>query len=137
MKKATYNTSGRRRLLEFLSENPDRQFSVEELCVSLNGDAETGRSSLYRRLDALCKSDAVKRFRSEERGCSLYQYTGEHCSCGSHFHEKCIRCGTLHHLDCDDSVRFARHLLHTHGFAVDQGRSILYGVCADCRAKEV
>lgn len=137
MTRSTYKTEGRQKLLQFLSQNPDRQFSVDELCRQLNGSAEKGRSSLYRRLDELCKSDTVKRFRSDERGCNLYQYTGDDCSCSTHFHEKCLRCGTLHHLDCDDSIQFAQHLLSMHGFAVDQGRSILYGVCAACRAKEV
>ena len=136
MTRSNYKTVGRQRLIQFLSQNPDKQFSVEELCRLLNGSPEKGRSSLYRQLDELCQTDTVTKFRSDERGCNVYQYTGNSCDCGNHFHEKCLRCGKLHHLDCDDAMLFAHHLLTFHGFAVDRGRSILYGVCAACRKKE-
>jgi Fur family ferric uptake transcriptional regulator len=133
MKKQTYNTESRQALVEFLSRNPDRQFTTEELCLAVNGDAARGKSSIYRHLTGLCRDDVVRKFQSEARKCSVYQYVGEHCDCGKHFHEKCLRCGKLSHLDCTDSIAFAAHLLQEHGFAVDCGQSILYGVCADCR----
>ena len=136
MEKKSYQTKGRRELIAFLAKNPDRQFTVEELCLAVNGDTEQGKSSIYRHLTRLCESESVRKFRNEERNRSVYQYVGEHCDCSRHFHEKCLRCGTLRHLECDDSLDFAAHLLAVHGFAVDPGQSILYGVCASCRALE-
>ena len=136
MKKQIYNTGGRRELIEFLSQNPDRQFTAEELCHAVNGNSERGKSSVYRHLSGLCHDEVVRKFHSEERSRYVYQYIGEHCDCGKHFHEKCLRCGKLCHLDCADSVEFAAHLLREHGFAVDCGQSILYGLCADCLTKE-
>lgn len=136
MKKNVYRTGGRQELIEFLSRNPDRQFTTEELCLAVNGDSERGKSSVYRHLTQLCQDEILRKFRNEERNCNVYQYVGEHCDCGSHFHEKCLRCGDLRHLDCTDSVIFIEHLLKVHGFAVDCGQSILYGLCASCRAKE-
>jgi hypothetical protein len=32
-------------------------------------------------------------------------------------------------------MEFARHLLIEHGFSVNCGQSILYGICSDCRKK--
>ena len=136
MKSKTYNTDGRRVLIDFLKKNPDRQFTVEELCRAVNGDAESGKSSVYRHLGELCESDTVRKFRSERQNRAVYQYVGSGCDCHAHFHEKCLHCGALRHLDCDDSVAFAAHLLAVHGFEVDRGQSILYGVCAACRAAE-
>ena len=134
MKTKTYRTDGRRALIDFLERNPDRQFTVEELCSAVHGDCESGKSSVYRHLGELCKSETVRKFHSDTDDRAVYQYIGESCDCHAHFHEKCLQCGALRHLDCDDSIAFAAHLLAVHGFEVDRGQSILYGVCADCRA---
>ena len=136
MTKKTYKTDGREALIEFLSRNPDRQFTADELCHAVNGDGEGGRSSTYRHLTALCADSTVRKFRSETHNCAVYQYIGKKCDCSTHFHEKCTRCGAIRHLACDDSIRFAAHLLEVHGFSVDCGQSILYGVCATCREAE-
>ena len=135
MKSNTYNTAGRRALIEFFAQNPDRQFTAEELCMAVNGDKTTGMSSIYRHLRELCESEVLRKFRDDTDNRSVYQYVGKGSDCDSHFHEKCLRCGALRHLDCDDSIAFAAHLLAVHGFQVDRGQSILYGVCASCRAR--
>ncbi len=131
-----YKTAGREKLLSFLSRNPDRHFTAEEICLAVHG-GEMGQSSVYRQLSELCANDIVRKFRDEETAKTRYQYVGENCDCRSHFHAKCLRCGKLEHIACGDSVEFAEHLFAEHGFSIDCGQSILYGVCARCRAKEV
>ena len=101
--------------------------------MAVNGDAESGKSSIYRQLASLCREETVRKFRSEEGGCSVYQYIGSGCDCRMHFHQKCLSCGAIGHLGCSDSAEFAKHLFTEHGFLVDCGQSILYGLCADCR----
>lgn len=130
----TYKTEGRERLQKFLAGHPDEQFTVEELCVALNGKTPTAQSSVYRRLRELCDGETVRKFRNEEKQCNVYQYIGTECDCKHHFHAKCVKCGRLEHLDCGDSADFAKHLLTEHGFSVDCGQSLLYGVCAKCAA---
>lgn len=136
MKKKTYRTKGKDTLIGYLAAHPDRQFTTEELCIAVNGDANSGKSSIYRRLTQLCDEQIVRKFREDTRDINVYQYIGAHCDCSQHFHEKCTSCGKLHHLNCSDSVAFAMHLLQEHGFAIDCGQSILYGLCADCRTKK-
>ena len=136
MTKKTYKTGGREALIEFLSRNPDRQFTADELFRAVNQEGTGGRSSTYRHLTALCADATVQKFRNEEQNCSVYQYIGKTCDCSTHFHEKCTRCGAIRHLACDDSLRFVAHLLEKHGFLVDCGQSILYGVCDACRGAE-
>ena len=135
MSKKSYLNDGKQALCSFVAENPDRQFTTEELCLALHGNTEK-QSSVYRHLSQLCDSDVLRKFRSAERNCAVYQYVGKGCDCGSHFHAKCLQCGTIHHLACGDSHSFASHLESEHGFAVDCGQSILYGLCASCRAKK-
>lgn len=134
MTKKRYHTKGREALLSYLREHPDCQFSAEELCLAVNGEAEKGKSTVYRQLNQLSETYAVRRFRDEEAGRNLYQYVGEGCDCRLHFHEKCLQCGRIEHLDCHGSAAFAAHLRAEHGFVIDCGQTMLYGLCAECYA---
>ena len=133
MEKKRYKTAGREALIDYLSQNPDRQFTVEELCLAVNGDLRQGRSSVYRQLGDLCRDEAVRKFQGGDGRGSVYQYVGRACDCNAHFHEKCTRCGSIRHLECGDADGFVAHLLAEHGFAVDRGQSVLYGLCSACR----
>lgn len=134
--KKTYKTAGKQGLLLFFEQHPDRQFTVEELYCAVSQETSVGKSSVYRHLALLCENETVKRFYSDERGKNVYQYVGEGCDCRAHFHEKCVRCGSVVHLDCHAMEEAAAHLLGEHGFLVDPGQTILYGVCLACRSKE-
>ena len=134
MQKKSYNTAGRAALIDFLSSHPDEQFTAEQLCKAIYGDENSRKSSIYRQLTQLCNTHSVQKFRSESSPCDVFQYVGEGCDCDEHFHEKCIRCGKVEHLDCHASAEFFQHLLKEHGFEVLCGRSVLYGLCANCRA---
>lgn len=133
MQKKSYNTAGRAALISFFSSHPDEQFTAEELCKALYGDEKSRKSSVYRQLTRLCDDHSVQKFRSADNLCDVFQYVGEGCDCDEHFHEKCIRCGKVEHLDCHASSEFFQHLLKEHGFQVLCGRSVLYGLCAKCR----
>ena len=135
MKKQPYHTKGRIALTEFFREHPDLQFSAEELFAAVQERADVGKSSVYRHLGELCESETVRKFHDKERGVSVYQYVGGGCDCRDHFHRQCVRCGRISHLDCHATEEFARHLLQDHGFSVDCGQTILYGVCAECQGK--
>ena len=136
MKRSNYDTAGRRALSDFLMRNPDRQYSAEELYAELSRHSRVGKSSLYRLLNELCEGEVVRKFSSEQKRCSEYQYIGNGCDCRDHFHQKCLDCGKIQHLDCRISAAFTEHLFLEHGFTVNCGQSILYGVCADCAGRE-
>lgn len=133
---STYQTEGRKRLLAFLLKHPDKQFTVDELSLSLSKEhpelsANTGKSSLYRQLSRLCDEGAVRKYRSDTQSSFVYQYVG-HGDCSHHFHLKCIVCGHLTHLDCALSDELLSHIQSDHNFRIDSGRSILYGLCGAC-----
>ena len=133
MNKKHYNTVGKTALIQFLSSHPDCQFTAEELCAAIHGDSQVGKSSIYRQLSELCDAGSVRKFTNASGNRSMFQYVGSHCDCDGHFHEKCLRCGKIEHLDCHASAEFFEHLLKEHGFEVHCGQSILYGLCAECR----
>ena len=131
-----YTTVGKKKLVDFFVENPDRQFTADEIYeqVSAMGDKtdkRPGKSSVYRQLSGLCEEHLVRRFHADGNK-YLYQYMGAR-DCAHHFHLKCVSCGELIHLECDMSEELLRHIRDDHGFLVDSGRSILFGVCERCR----
>ena len=137
--KKVYRTQGRVALLSYLkqraSEAPE---TAEEIYAGLcaAGNAP-GRSSVYRMLSAMTEEGEVSKFPSgnTESG-FVYQYVGSDRHCHSHFHLHCLRCGGVTHLECACGDEIAGHLQASHGFSIDRGRSVLYGVCAVCAAKE-
>ena len=140
MMAGTYKTAGRQKLLDFLQSHPDRQFTVDELVVELNRTrkdtkAGSGKSTLYRHLSELCDEGTARKYRSDTQSAYVYQYVGTG-DCCHHFHLKCVSCGTLVHLECTVSEELLAHIQSDHGFRVDSGRSILYGMCEDCASME-
>lgn len=126
-----YNTAGKSKLIDFLKSNPDMQLSVDEICIALNGNLSK-RSSVYRNLGDLCEKGIVGKFHADSG--YVYQYVGDR-DCSHHFHLKCTRCERIVHLECDMGDELAAHLMSHHGFTVDSGKSILYGVCNACAEK--
>ncbi len=134
---ATYRTRGRQRLLSFLYDHPDKQFTAAELYRELSGDdgiCPVGKSSLYRQLAGLCDDGTVRKYRSDKEDSFVYQFVGQG-DCSHHFHLKCLVCGRLIHLECSLSNDLLAHIREDHGFRVDSGRSILYGCCEACAAR--
>ena len=132
----SYKTAGRRRLLAYLADHPDRHVTVDELAAELAAsaapsDKPIGKSTLYRQLADLCADGIVRKYRSDTQSAYVYQYVGQG-DCCRHFHLKCLSCNALIHLECSVSEELLSHISDHHGFEVDSGRSILYGLCEAC-----
>lgn len=126
-----YRTEGKQQLMDFFVDHPDCQFTAEEIYQTLSRDGvKTGKSSVYRQLSGLCEEHLVRRFRAEGAE-YLYQYMGAR-DCAHHFHLKCMSCGRVLHLECGMSEELLLHIRNNHGFSVDSGRSMLFGVCEAC-----
>lgn len=128
-----YHTEQRRRLLSFLQEHSDRQFSVEEIAEYLCGDGTISVSSIYRNINAMAAEGMIQRFPREGSRTFLYQYIGDG-DCREHIHMKCEICGSIFHLDqeamaaIDASVSAAAA-----GFHINKKKTILYGACGKCK----
>ncbi len=135
---STYKTEGKTRLVDYFSQHPDTQYTVDELHTALTeaypeayADKGCGKSSLYRQLSVLIEEGTVRKFRDATQSAYVYQYVA--CgACSHHFHLKCLNCGKLEHLDCAISDQLLAHISADHKFCIDRGRSILYGLCAEC-----
>ncbi len=147
----TYKTSGRERLLRFLSEHPDTPYTVDELAVCLSAATEGeissscgGKSSLYRQLAELVADGTVRRDRETRLdtrgengrgGAAVYRYIGR-SDCDRHFHLQCVCCGRLLHLDCRLTDDLLSHIQNDHHFLISLHKSVLYGICEKCGGSE-
>lgn len=134
MEKKQYKTKGRALLVAYLSAACDTPRTADEIFAALQEEKDApGKSSVYRILLELCEMGEVKRHRlpPPSQGYA-YQYIGKEHRCDAHFHLHCLRCGGVWHLECACGDEISTHLYAAHGFCADQGRSVIYGVCAAC-----
>lgn len=131
-----YKTRQREIILSFLRENKDRCFSAKELLEGLKeGDTPLGETTVYRTLNLLSSSGAVKRFSQNDSKSATYQYATQNPACEHHLHLKCRNCDKLYHLECSQLTGLWSHLEEDHGFLVNQADTILYGTCNRCKGE--
>ena len=129
-----YRTEQKERLLSFLRENPERQFSMEELVEALTPSGNIGRSTVYRLMRHLTEDGAVRRFMVGGGRHIYYQYV-DGKSCGCHLHLKCQVCGRLYHLDGAVSAFMQKQIEASNRFLLDERRTLLIGTCRQCLQK--
>lgn len=133
----TYKTKQRAAVEDFFDRHPNAHFTAEAVydCLLAEGTL-IGKTTVYRALDKLVENGHVRRFSADGLDSACYQHAGndtEHCT--THFHLRCRVCGTLYHVECTHLKSLGKHLLDDHGFSVDYGQTVLYGVCKDCNEK--
>ena len=117
------------------AKRPEACLAVEDVYRLLQEEqVQLGKTTVYRAIARLCEEGVLRRYASGEHdGAALYQYTP--CA-HAHLHIRCLKCGKIGHLDCDEVESFTAHLQGEHGFRLDDGQSMLYGVCKECASHE-
>lgn len=123
-----YRTRQRESLLDFLAQNRDRQFSVEEIAAAAGG---ISLSAVYRNINQLVAEDSVRRFQKEGSRKFRYQYMAGG-GCEDCLHLKCEKCGGILHLDAESAELLERVLRKNQSFSLDRRRTVLFGCCASC-----
>lgn len=132
MIRGNYQTRQQEAVEELFRKHSGECLTAEDVYSALSANGlEVGKTTVYRAITRLCQLGLLRRYASHERGeAAHYQFNG--CT-ESHMHIRCIRCGALAHLHCDEVDAFAAHLGEHHGFTLDEAQTILYGLCADCQ----
>ena len=129
-----YQTRQRELILSYLKRHP-LCMTAEQIIKGLADEGNTvSKTTVYRSLEFFCLDGSVMRFTNDSGEGATYRYAGGHCS---HFHIKCTECGSTACVECSFADSMQEHLLSHHGFTVNQGMSIFYGVCAPCRSKSI
>ncbi|MBQ3064956.1 MAG: transcriptional repressor [Clostridia bacterium] len=130
-----YQTKQKTSVTAYFKAHPSVHFTVDELTEALHSEGiRIGKSTVYRTLHHLTDAGIIRKYTPAAGESACYQYAkdGEH-QCDSHFHLKCLVCGTLHHVDCGHLSALAAHFRLHHGFTVDYEKTVLYGTCDACK----
>ena len=68
--------------------------------------------------------------------CACYQYFDGTGDCHRHYHLKCLKCGKLLHAECEFLNDLSEHIEKEHDFVIDGEKTVLYGICGECRRKD-
>lgn len=131
-----YNTKQSRDILECLKKNRHKHLTADEVYNILNSQGTSvGRTTVYRHLEKLYADKAVRKFTLGDSSCACYQLADNSEECHNHYHLKCTVCGALLHTECDFLNELSEHIFKDHNFKIDGERTVLYGVCENCRRK--
>lgn len=127
---ATYKTEQRGQLMEFLQQNPDRQFSAQQIAESLPAPT-ISLSAIYRNLTALENAGFINRFTKEGSRKIYYQYIQSE-QCRNCIHLICMKCGKTIHMERGIADRLLADVYETDGFQISRPKTVLYGICRSC-----
>ena len=121
----TYNTEGRRRILEFLEKNREASYTVAEI---IEGSG-VSKSSIYRNVKELLDMGLIGCDPDTQDGHVKYRYAGG--ACAHHLHLKCSGCGGIIHLDHELTHSISELIFSGIGFKIN-GKVALLGECENC-----
>ncbi len=126
-----YKTKQRVAILEFIENNKDKEITANDILMYLNkNEFKASQTTIYRYLDNLVKEGIIKKYYSEEKSSSCFQYIGKKCN--EHYHLKCNICGEITHLDSEIFSSIEKKIIDKYGFKIDNIKTILYGTCKKC-----
>ena len=132
-----YTTKVKTWLMDYFHEHSEERNSAKDISMKMKKDGlVVNLSTIYRNLEKLVEEHVLS-FEEipgmEERKYVLHKPEME---CSHHLHMHCIRCGKVFHLNCSFMDEIAHHLNEEHGFVIDCEKSVLMGLCEECRKEE-
>lgn len=132
-----YKTKQKEQIIQYLTAHEGEHVTAQELSRHLEAEGTpVGTATIYRHLDALVTDGMLRKYTIDSRTCACYEYLPKSDACKRHFHLKCMACERLFHVTCEHLDGIEAHILEHHGFQIDQSKTVLYGICADCRKKQ-
>lgn len=129
-----YNTKQRNEILDFLKSNASRHLTVDDITSALSAaGSAVGKTTVYRYMEKLANEGRVRKYFVSNSQSACYEYFDENSRCGAHYHFKCNACGHLLHIDCAMMDTVFEHMLLHHGFEADNTKTVIYGLCKNCR----
>ena len=127
-----YNTQQKKLLIDFLRENKEQSFSVDEIALKIS----VGKSTIYRLITDLAANGTVKKFAREGGRGFFYQFINDDGECGCHFHMKCTDCGKILHMAEKATEHILNDIFDKENFVADKSRTVIFGKCLECDAQK-
>ena len=130
------NTHQKAVILDFIKARGGEHIRAEDILDGLETAGEhVGKATVYRFLKALESEGQIRRYTISDKVPACYQYIGNTPECQQHCHLMCSCCGRLIHVESPTIRTFAAETLRQEGFAIDEGKTVFYGICKDCGEK--
>ena len=126
-----YETRQRDSLIRFLNRHPDQLLSVQQIARALC-QQQISLSAVYRNLSQLEVEGLIRKSAKPGSREAYYQYVGAP-DCHAHLHLSCTRCGKTFHMDAEHTAQLTRAMWELDGFDLDIHKTVLYGICQNCR----
>ena len=134
-----YNTKQRQLVMACMAAHQDAFLTVDDVCDRLReGDRAVGRTTVYRTLEALAQEGTLSKVVSARGAAARYKLLPQapEADASAQGQLCCLACGRAIPLSCEMLGSFATHVRRDHGFVIDGRRTVLYGYCQDCLAKD-
>ncbi len=133
MGKIIYKTKQRDEILKIFENHKDSCFSAKDIF----GMVDAGETTVFRTLSSLCEEGIIEKYVSGTgtHDSSCYKYNN--CNDTDHIHMMCSKCGKLFHADCKFIKSLEEHFMSEHDFSLDRSKTVIYGLCKDCRNQGV
>lgn len=130
----SYTTKQGEAVLNLLESRSGTHFTADEIINALSQRGiSVGKATVYRHLDKLIKRGLVRKYIVDEGVSACYEFISDRSDCNRHYHLKCSECGRLLHVECEYLDEVSSHILMRHGFSISPEKTVLYGVCKECR----
>jgi Fur family ferric uptake transcriptional regulator len=125
-------TRPRLMILQLLEDAEERHLTAEGVYRSLlDAGEEVGLATVYRVLTQFEQAGLVKRHHFDGERAFFELDENKH-----HDHMVCVRCGRVEEFVNDQIERLQEEVAKAHNFKLTEHRMELYGLCADCQARE-
>jgi Fur family ferric uptake transcriptional regulator len=131
-------TNQRVRVLEVLSNSPDKHLTAEEIYELIKADyPEIGLATVYRTIQLLLELNLIDHINLDD-GFVRYEIGNmdENPMKHHHHHLICLTCGKVFSFEDDLLDELEKRIMDNVSFKVLDHEVKLYGKCKDCLAKE-
>lgn len=126
-------TFPRLKILDIFRKADHRHQSAEDIYRALiNEDVDIGLATVYRVLTQFEQAGILVRSQFDGGKAVFELNDGDH-----HDHIICTNCGVVVEFSDPDIEKRQHRIAKEQGFALESHTMLLYGICADCRAKNV
>lgn len=132
----SYKTKQKEILISYFKSKAGTHITAGDVCEHCRAQGENiGQSTVYRQLEKLVDEGIINKYIIDPASPACFEYVGEdsHADADVCFHCKCEKCGKLIHMHCDELEEMGVHIMKEHNFQVDPVRTVIYGLCEDCR----
>ncbi len=122
-------------MISYFETVPGVHVTANDVCEYFKAQgAPIGQSTVYRQLESLVDEGIVNKYIIDGNSPACFEYVGsdDHADSEICFHCKCVKCGRLIHLHCDELEGMQIHLYEEHCFKLNPMRTVFYGLCEQC-----